>query len=702
MLGTWRAWMLVPMVGSVRTLRLSVLGPLSAGSTAQAFLGYVYQNDQPRPAVIVNLPDQVIKQPLLFKRVVAETQFAAQIDHPNVSQVYGICKWRNSIARVVEYAAGESLRLVCAAAERTGTRIPPPVAIALIADACMGAHHVHELGMHTFGSAMVHGGIRPETLLVSYTGTSKVTGYGTFALADELAKSASPITSGRDSYTALEQTIGGRGAATVRTDVYALGAALYEVLTGKPPVRSDTEDADARVEQILASSRSGQGLTTKLATMVMKAMRRKATDRFGTALELRAALLETGAAASPPVIEAFMDGLFPLDSGSRAQRFQLFESAQTAPPPVEEAEVIEPEGSSTRLTPIYVPAVSAPDPVFPARPPSQPGVAPPSLDVQASGGAEPPAPPAASPAPQPATVEAPPSSEAPPQEPAAKQKTRSSTRETKAVSEPLDTAKRPARPAARPRRPSEDLEEDSAPPPPAVPRSRGILPFLAGLACGVSLTLGGVLFINPRAFAPPAAEPPRVAAAAPQASAPPVAAAPAPRDTGHPTASPGTTSNDKTPAEDKPEPETKAAKARNQPTQLVISANPSSLEILVDGKSVGRGSATLTVKPGSYSIRARDKDQGIDVERSVKVAEGTTKRVSMDVGQGVLVIDAPPGCEVFVDNRKVGTTPLQPLDLYEGRHLILVKQGSATYKHVVPLKPNVESTLTVQFQTRGN
>ncbi|HEY1100737.1 MAG TPA: hypothetical protein VGF99_17490, partial [Myxococcota bacterium] len=170
----------------------SVLGPLMGGFGSQAFLGCVHDvgahGPVLRPAVFVFLPDDVVEEPERFKKLWQETEFAGEIDHVNVIGVMGLAKLEEGYARVVEYADAESLRSVYRRAQTMKRPLPPDIAVAIVADACMGVHYAHELGETETGQPWIHGGVRPETLQVSFAGMAKVTGYGAQVLADSIRK----------------------------------------------------------------------------------------------------------------------------------------------------------------------------------------------------------------------------------------------------------------------------------------------------------------------------------------------------------------------------------------------------------------------------------------------------------------------------------------------------------------------------------
>ncbi|MBI5494951.1 MAG: protein kinase [Deltaproteobacteria bacterium] len=595
-------------------LSFSVLGPLMGGFGSQAFLGCVHESGGIRPAVMVFLPDDVVEDADTFRKVVAETQLATQIDHLHVIGVHGLIRLDEGVARLVEFADAESLRAVYSRAADLGLRVPVPITLALLAGACSGVHYAHELGRSTTGQPMVHGGLRPETLLVGFHGMCKVTGYGAATIAEAYQRTRASEPSLRDSYTSTEQHFGGRQAAAVQSDVYALGAILYEALTGKKPVAADVSDAEDQHQAGLLA-RPVKGLTEKLGHIVIRAMRKRSTDRFGSVLEMRDALLETGARASNEEVTAFMNQLFPADWPARVARRELLAKAVGLPVPQATVPLVNSAGEESAEARLPINTSSPAIPVVP---------------VAAS-----PAPRAAAPAPAPA----------------------------------------PARPALT----EAELEALAAPRHPAPSEGTPWTGWLVlGLAGGAALALGAWLLQTP----PPAPAPP------PPAPAP--APAPAPPSPVEPAAAPSA-----------PEPAPVAKPAPPPgPARLSIRTSPA-LDLVVDGKPAGHGNATVEVEPGEHVVRGTDKAQGLDVSRSVSVVAGTTRYVTFEIGKGTLVLEVEPGCDVFIDGKKRGTTPMEPLEVWEGRHHATVVKGKAKFEQPFVMKPGFEMTLQVGFRKAG-
>ena len=312
----------------------AVLGPLRSGSETRAFLGCEVVAGAPRrdlPVVVVWLPADVTSDPKRVARLQRETAFVTQLEHPNVIRVYGLECFEEGWARVVAYVNGEPLKRVLQKAKEGFRPIDPRLAAKLVVDLCDGVHFAHEEGQSRYaGRPIVHGGLRPDTVLLTFEGRMMVTGYGASVLAPATQGGGAVLE--KYAYLAPEQIIGGKATASPATDIYALGALLYELLAGEPPYASapDVERAVLTGDPPLFE---GEGLAGRLGNVAATALAKRGQDRFESAEVMKEAIL---AALNDDGVElpnraevaAWVGELIPPDAPERRGRLELLEAAR--------------------------------------------------------------------------------------------------------------------------------------------------------------------------------------------------------------------------------------------------------------------------------------------------------------------------------------------------------------------------------------
>ncbi len=300
----------------MRAVRYQALGPLHAGEGSRALLGLaMFEDQRADPCVVVWVPPEAERDEALLSRIRRETEHAALLDHPNIVTVFGFAKLEQGHARVVEFADGESLRRIL---DLTKT-LPPRMAARIIIDVCTGVHYAHLAG-NDDGSPLVHGDLRPETVLLSFAGITKVTGYGALAFAPREAGGAR--VKGRRVHTTPEQIIGGRGAITIPSDVYLIGLSFYELLTGVVPWAEQGEGFDQAVLTYPLPPATPGLIPEALAPIIARACMKKAGERYPTPLAMREAI-EAAMGSELATVEelsSFLDRLFPGASEIRADR----------------------------------------------------------------------------------------------------------------------------------------------------------------------------------------------------------------------------------------------------------------------------------------------------------------------------------------------------------------------------------------------
>lgn len=690
-------------------IRYVPLGPLLSGEGSRAYLGLRVVDGEASPCALVWAPDDVLGDPERVERLRRDTYRVAELGHPNIVRVFGLAEVDGGVARAVEYADGESLRRVLEVAKR----LPPAFAARAACDAALGVEHAH-MGRDEHGAPLVHGDLRPETLLVTYSGVTKVSGYGALSVAPRELYGRRVV--GRRRHCAPEQILGGRYAATPQTDVYLLGVVLYEALTGEIPFQEE-EDFDLAVVTQQPKLLGSALVPPKLRSVLEKAMEKKASLRFAGAQAFREAVEEAaGGLPERSELAGFLVGAFSGD-GARAARERLLRSglkqwaagaftpspesaAAHASAAAEPAEDVAAHPGVREPAPAEAPgAAPAAAPEGATAPPPAPA-APESADGEAeapAGAAVPAAEAEGLPAPRPgaATVEGPePDPECAPAHAAA-------------LPPPPPEVAAPAAPAQEAAPPVARVQLYEAPVPAAAaraeprpddqraprrdaarsPRRSGVAwlvapPLVVAIAAGAfwmgrrgahgEAERGAPISQQVAATAPPASPPrtdlpDRGAQPREEQEARKVATAPRPR-----------------------------AKA----TLEIVTTPP--LAVSIDGEHAGRSPVKVDVAPGPHRMALADPARGIRVTRTIHAKAGAN-RLALKLGSGTLTVNAPPGCEVRVDGRLAGKTPLDgPLTVFEGSHRIQVSLGDARWQQAFSIRDGDQLSADVQFQPRGN
>jgi hypothetical protein len=253
-----------------------ILGELGRGA-----MGVVYKARQAglnRLVAIKMILDGRYAGPEALARFRAEGEFLARMQHPGVVQIHDLGVQGGKPYFVLEYAEGGSL-----AGKLGGRPWEPAAAAALVATLARTAAALHAKGI-------IHRDLKPGNVLLAADGAAKI---GDFGLARQAegghGLTASGAVLGTPSYMAPEQADGRRRAVGLATDVYALGALLYELVAGRPPFRAETPlDTILQVlsEEPPAPRRLCPACPRDLETICLKCLQKEPSRRYASAGEL--------------------------------------------------------------------------------------------------------------------------------------------------------------------------------------------------------------------------------------------------------------------------------------------------------------------------------------------------------------------------------------------------------------------------------
>ncbi|HEU4733348.1 MAG TPA: protein kinase [Kofleriaceae bacterium] len=258
--------------------------PLGAGGMGEVYLATDLALE--RPVAIKVLPAAVARDPARRDRLVREARAQARILHPNVGHIYFIGEDGGRLYFAMEYVAGETL-----SGRITAGPLPVDDALAIIRSAALGLREAQRNGI-------THRDIKPSNLMVDSHGMVKVLDFGLAATTERAellagldgAPAAQTSFAGTPLYMAPEQARG--EPVDFRADIYALGATLFHLVSGRPPFEADTLDGllskHSSAERPMLPRRPGQARTTiaAIAQLCGKMMAPAPADRFGSYDEL--------------------------------------------------------------------------------------------------------------------------------------------------------------------------------------------------------------------------------------------------------------------------------------------------------------------------------------------------------------------------------------------------------------------------------
>jgi tetratricopeptide (TPR) repeat protein len=222
-------------------------------------------------------------------RIRREAEAVARLQHPHIVQVHEVGEWGGEPFLALEYVSGGTLADALAARQRQGTvGVPATTAAELVQTLAAAMQHAHANGI-------VHRDLKPANVLLAADPAGpfarpKVTDFG-LAISTELSAAVTQTAAlaGTPCYMAPEQADTKRAGIGPRTDVYALGGVLYELLTGRPPFQGATvlETLDlVRHAEPVSPRLLRPNLPRDLETVCLKCLEKAPARRYESAAAL--------------------------------------------------------------------------------------------------------------------------------------------------------------------------------------------------------------------------------------------------------------------------------------------------------------------------------------------------------------------------------------------------------------------------------
>jgi serine/threonine protein kinase len=312
---------------------------LSRGGMGELFLAKHGLAGFEKLAVIKKVLPHLAADEQFISRFVDEAQVAIKLQHVNVAQVFEVGRVGDEYFLALEYIDGRDLRRTLALLGHRQQRMPVDLALFIARELANGLAYAHR--RTTTGGAslnLVHCDISPPNVVVSFEGETKVIDFGIAKSAMRGTATDPKVGFGKFGYMAPEQLLRG-GVVDHRTDLYAAGVVLFELLTGTRLYEAGPEpDYRALARKVARGEHQLPSEIDRVLApydeLVATALRPQPVDRFQSAAELRDAIQQCLVAVNPTIstdqLGAYMRQLFANEMSEQRELHERVASTHLA------------------------------------------------------------------------------------------------------------------------------------------------------------------------------------------------------------------------------------------------------------------------------------------------------------------------------------------------------------------------------------
>ncbi|MCB9537993.1 MAG: serine/threonine protein kinase [Myxococcales bacterium] len=270
--------------------RYLLLDRISVGGMAEVFKGRAFGVEGfARFVAIKRILPHLAEDRRFVEMFITEAKVAVQLSHANIAQVYELGRQDADHYIAMEYVSGKDLLSLHHTLKRTGERLPVALTAFIGARVAEGLGYAHrKRGQDGRPMGIVHRDISPQNVLVSYDGAVKLIDFGIAkARIRSYEETQAGVLKGKFGYMSPEQIID--GDVDPRSDIFALGTVLHELLTGKRLFFGDNDFLTlelVREADVPPPSSLNPEVPAELDAILLRALARERADRYQTAGEL--------------------------------------------------------------------------------------------------------------------------------------------------------------------------------------------------------------------------------------------------------------------------------------------------------------------------------------------------------------------------------------------------------------------------------
>jgi len=298
--------------------RYVVVRKLAEGGMAEIFLAAAQGPEGfEKEVVIKRIRSGFATDPSFIQMFVEEAKVVSRLNHANIVQIIDFARHEETYYLAMEYVRGRSLSEAHKRARELSVPLPAVLVAHLGQEVARGLAYAHRLSDGGRPLELVHRDVTPHNVLLSYDGAVKLTDFG-IAKASNRATSSGML-KGKFAYMSPEQARGEH--VDPRTDVFALGITLWELLTAGRLFDAESDVGVLRAVQereVLAPSILNPEVDDELDRVILRALERDPSRRYQSAQELERALahivLRTARSPDDTDVGAWMRELFPIEA----------------------------------------------------------------------------------------------------------------------------------------------------------------------------------------------------------------------------------------------------------------------------------------------------------------------------------------------------------------------------------------------------
>jgi serine/threonine-protein kinase len=319
--------------GRQRVGRYEILTPLSVGGMAELSLAFVKGPGGFRKFVALKriLPQHRAQEDFVAM-FLDEARISAALSHANIGQVFELGEAEQDFFMAMEFIEGQDLSRINRLARKQGGVVPTGFSAAVVRDACNALHYAHAFTSPAGRPLpVIHRDLSLRNIMVSFSGTTKVIDFGIAKARGSLASTAGGMVKGSIGYMSPEQIRGEE--LTGASDLFAAGAVLFELLTGRRVFTAD--DPTAAMYKVLHEAAPpvravNPDVPEALAAVVARALEKDPARRFATGRDMARAIEQAVPCFDEAERSAWMEANFAADIARTRAMLSLAEEADEA------------------------------------------------------------------------------------------------------------------------------------------------------------------------------------------------------------------------------------------------------------------------------------------------------------------------------------------------------------------------------------